>query len=190
MLHRNMTARRRSGGFKGGKRMAGIALAQLAIAIGLSAVLVATAVTAGLELFNANQVGNAKDEVASMVVGLGNARSQRTLAQMTGTAVTQADVARWVRSGGGRNVIGQANAFGDTVTVLGGSNDQIVYPTGSLENCAEIAETIAASNRVTFATTAGVASAPSTRTTATTIDLACNNGSTTAADEGDLYIAI
>ena len=136
MLHQNPTARRRSGGFKSFRRQAGIALAQLAIAIGLGALLVAAAVTTGLDLFQGNQLNSARDELTATVVGLSGARMRNTRAELDTASTTAADFNRLLRSAGGRALLGETNAFGSVVIAVGGHHLQ--YPTPSADDCATL----------------------------------------------------
>lgn len=186
MLHQNPTARRRSGGFKSVRRQAGIALAQLAVAIGLAAVLVAAAITAGLDLAESGRKNEASDELATFVIALGNVRARRPHAVLHGG--TAAEVQRWLRGAGSRNFFA-SNAFGNAVTI-DATDEVVIYPAQTLENCEEIADVLAAANQVNYVgQSAGAPTARAAADPGGQIDIHCESA-TTGATVGNMYIEL
>ena len=86
MTHRNFGARRRSGGFKGARRVAGIALAQLAITIGILAVFTAAAVSLAVNMVGDLDQNKAIEDNTQILVATANLRQRDPADPLPATA--------------------------------------------------------------------------------------------------------
>ena len=114
MLHRNLIVGRGSGGFKGVKRMAGIALAQLVLSVGILAVLTAGVVAIATQIMGDTNLGQARTDLSSVIVAINANRRQ------SGSANTVTHGVANLRAFGASNIFAADNPWGDRPAAAAG----------------------------------------------------------------------